>query len=189
MEFEDQVVEYVEGNDNKKITNPHVIQYAKYKGDKIFAYTRRICHIKVKEYKTDSEFDKYILDKDFVVPLEVFYNTRKSQRKKYLFWEDNSTEFTFRNYDDIAKKEVTKDNEFFKELLFTIGFKKEDLGKKNKRANYAFRHFGLQMWLINTDYDYDLVGEMSHEDTATLKKWYGKRTQDDFKSKIRGIGV
>jgi len=188
MEFLDQVVEYVEGEDGVKITKPEVIQYAKFKGDKVYSYTRRICHIEVKEHKTDSDFHKYILDYDFVEALEKFYNTRVSQRKKYLFWEDNKTEFTFENYDTIVKKEVGKDNNFFKIILSQIGFQKSDFGIYF-RANYGFRHFGLQMWLLATDYDYELVSEMSHEDTATLKKWYGKRTRKDFENKIRGIGV
>ena len=85
-------------------------------------------------------------------------------------------------------KEVTKDNLFFKPILFSIGFKHGDLGK-NDRANYAIRHFGFQLWLKLTDYNYELVAEMSHEDTATLKKWYGKRTRKDFENRIKGIGV
>lgn len=186
MQFLDQVVEYVEVADGKKITDPKVIQYAKYKGDKIFAYTRRICHFEVKEHKTDTDYHKYILDGEFVEPLEKFYTIRKSQRKKYLFWEDNSTVFTFENYDAIVKKEVTKDNGFLKQILFSVGFKHGDFGVSD-RINYAFRHFGLQMWLIDTDYNYDLVGEMSHEDTATLKKWYGKRTRSDFEKRIAGV--
>jgi hypothetical protein len=111
---------------------------------------------------------------------------RKSQRKKYLFWEYNNTKFTFENYDTIVKVEVGKDNKFFKKILTNIGFKKSDFGLYF-RANYGFRHFGLQMWLLATDYNYDLVGEMSHEDTATLKKWYGKRTKEDFQRKIKGV--
>lgn len=43
------------------------------------------------------------------------------------------------------------------------------------------------MWLIATDYNYNLVAEMSHEGTETLKKWYGKRTQKDFQRKIKGV--
>lgn len=188
VEFLDQVVEYVEGKDDKKLTDEKVVEYAKYRGDKIYSYVRRICHIKVKEHKTDSEFHKYILDKDFVEPLEKLYNIRKSQRKKYLFWNDNKTIFTFENYDTILTKEVGDDNKFFKIILSQIGFQKSDFGVYF-RANYGFRHFGLQMWLIYTDYNYDLVSEMSHEDTATLKKWYGKRTREDFENKIRGLGV
>ncbi|MEX0862911.1 hypothetical protein [Nitrosopumilus sp.] len=186
IQFLDQVVEYVEVGDGKKITDTKVIEYAKYKGDKIFAYPRRICHFEVIENKTDTDYHKYILDVEFVEPLEKLYNIRKSQRKKYLFWDDNSTVFTFENYDDIVKKEVTKDNHFLKQILFAVGFKHGDFGTHD-RINYAFRHFGLQMWLIDTDYNYDLVGEMSHEDTATLKKWYGKRTQKDFQRKIKGV--
>jgi len=185
MEFLDQVVEYVEGTDSQKITNQHVIEYAKAKGDKIYSYVRRICHIEVHENKTHGNFDKYILDPEFVEPLEKFYNVRVSQRKKYLFWEDNSTVFEFKTYDTIVKSQVSRDNKFFKKILGMIGFQKSDFGVYF-RANYGFRHFGLQMWLIDTDYNYELVSEMSHDDVATLKKWYGKRTQKNFQNKIRG---
>lgn len=188
MEFLDQVVEYVEGKDGKKITDSKVVEYAKFKGDTVFSYARRICHIDVHENKTDSDFDKYILDPDFVEPLEKFYNIRKSQRKKYLFQEDNDTKFTFETYDTIVRQEVGKDNKFFKKILVAIGFVKSDFGLYF-RANYGFRHFGLQMWLLATDYNYDLVAEMSHEDTTTLKKWYGKRTKEDFQRKIKGVMV
>ena len=185
MDFYDQVVEYVE-IDGKKITDEKVIEYAKFKDDKIYSYTRRVCYIEVFEHKTAKDFDKYILDSDFVEPLEKFYNTRISQRKKYLFWDDNNTKFTFATYNKIVENEVGKDNKFFKKILTTIGFKKSDFGKYF-RANYGFRHFGIQMWLIATDYDYDLVAEMSHEDTATLKKYYGKRTRESFQNKIKGV--
>ncbi len=186
VDFYDEVVEYVEGADGKKITDEKVIKYAKYKGDEIYSYVRRVCHIEVHENKTDADFDKYILDPDFVEPLEKFYNIRKSQRKKYLFWEDNKTHFTFENYREIVEKKVDTDNKFFRKILFQVGFKKGDFGKKD-RVNYAFRHFGIQMWLISTDYDYDLVAIMSHEDTATLKKWYGQRTKENFQRKIKGV--
>ena len=75
----------------------------------------------------------------------------------------------FKTYDSIVKSQVGRDNKFFKKILSLMGFKKSDFGVYF-RANYGFRHFGIQMWLIATDYNYDLVSEMSHEDTATLKK-------------------
>ena len=103
-----------------------------------------------------------------------------------MFWDDNSTKFVFETYDSIVSKEVTKDNDFFKNILLKIGFNASDFGICF-RANYGFRHFGIQMWLIYTDYDFDLVSEMSHEDTATLKKWYGKRTQENFQNKITSV--
>jgi len=186
MEFYDEEVKYVLGQDDSKITDPKVIEYAEFKGDKIHSFVRRVCHIDVHENKTDSDFDKYILDKDFVDALEKYYNIRKSQRKRYLFWDDNKTEFTFDNYIEIVYYKVRTDNIFYKKILGEIGFTKSDFGTYF-RANYGFRHFGLQMWLIATDYNYELVGEMSHEDTATLKKWYGKRTQKQFQKKISGV--
>ena len=63
--------------------------------------------------------------------------------------------------------QVKKDNLFFKEILLEIGFTSSDFGKFF-RANYAFRHFGIQMWLDLTDYDYEFVSEMSHDDVGTL---------------------
>lgn len=186
MEFFDQIVEYVQGEDGEKITDEKVIQYAKFRKDTIYSYTRRVCHIEVHENKNSKDYDKYILDPEFVEPLEKFYNIRKSQRKKYLFWNDNSTKFVFKTYDDIVKTAVGQDNKYYKKILSSIGFSKSDFGKYF-RANYGFRHFGIQMWLIATDYNYDLVAEMSHEDTATLKKWYGKRTKADFQRRIKGV--
>jgi len=185
IDFYDETVEYVKGENEKKITDVKVVEYAKHRKELIFSYVRRVCHIEVHENKTDSDFHKYILDPDFVRELEKLCKTRNSQRKKYLFWEDNKTEFTFENYDTIVKSSVSRDNKFFKKILGLIGFQKSDFGIYF-RANYGFRHFGLQMWLIDSDYNYDLVSEMSHEDTATLKKWYGKRTQKNFQNKIRG---
>lgn len=186
MQFYDEIVEFVKGDDEKKIADPKVVEYAKFRKDLIHTYTRRVCYIEVHENKTDSDFHKYILDPDFVRELEKIYNVRKSQRKKYLFWEDNDTEFVFETYDAIVRSSVARDNVFFKKILGMIGFEKEDFGIYF-RANYGFRHFGIQMWLIATDYNYELVSIMSHEDVATLKKWYGKRTQADFQNKIRGV--
>ena len=188
MDFYDEVVEYVEGKDGKKITDGKVIEYAKFKDEKIYSYSRRACHIEVYENKTDSHFNKFILDPDFVEPLEKFYNIRVSQRKKYLFWDNNNTKFEFKTYDNIVRNQVDKDNKFFKKILSQIGFKQSDFGSYF-RANYGFRHFGIQMWLIASDYDYDWVAEMSHEDTATLKKWYGKRIRENFQRKMRGMMV
>lgn len=187
MEFYDEKVEYVEVEE-KKITDANVVSYAKIRGDKINYFERRVCHLEVLENKTSTDYHKYILDPEFVEPLEKFYNIRKSQRKKYLFWEDNNTKFEFLTYDAIVHNAVDKDNTLYKRIFKAIGFQKSDFGK-SFRANYGFRHFGIQMWLIATDYNYDLVSEMSHEDTATLKKWYGKRTQKDFQRKIKGIMV
>ncbi len=186
MEFIDQLVEYVEGADGVRLTDEKVVSYAKFRGDKIYSYVRRICHIEVHENKTHDDFDKYILDPEFVEPLEQFYNTRVLQGKKYLFWEHNDTKFESKTYDKILTSSVSRDNKFFKKILSVIGFKKSDFGIYF-RANYGFRHFGIQMWLIATDYNYNLVAEMSHEGTETLKKWYGKRTQKDFQRKIKGI--
>jgi len=76
----------------------------------------------------------------------------------------------------------------FRKILTNIGFEKSDFGLYF-RANYGFRHFGLQMWLIATNYNYDLVSEMFHDDTATLKKWYGKQSKDHVEKMFRGVVV
>lgn len=188
MKFYDEVVEYVKDGDGKEITDSKVVEYAKFRKDLIFSYTRRVCYIQVHENKTDADFHKLIHDVDFVRELEKIYNVRMSQRKRYLFWENNDTEFTFDNYIDIVKSSVGRDNKFFKKILEMIGFQKEDFGLYF-RANYGFRHFGIQMWLLATDYNYELVSIMSHEDVATLKKWYGERTEENFMLKMKGVQV
>ena len=155
---------------------------------KIGSYHHRACSLKVFENKTQSSFQKYIYDEEFVLALEKYHKKRIFQKKKYLFWEDSKTEFTFENYDTIVKPEVTKDNKFFKRILLQVGFTKEDFGFYF-RANYGFRHFGLQMWLELTDYDYEFVSEMSHDDVATLKKWYGKRSSEQFEKRASEVVV
>ena len=188
IEFYDRKVEYVEGKDGQRFYNPETIQYAKSEGKKVNWYTHRACTLKAFENKNQTDYRKFIYDEEFVIPLEKYWNQRKSEKKKYLFWDENSTQFIFENYTDVVREKVDKDNKFFKKILAEIGFKKEDFGSYF-RANYGFRHFGLQMWLIATNYNYDLVSEMSHDDTATLKKWYGKPTKDHVEKMFSGVVV
>lgn len=167
VEFYDRKIEYVEVNGIKNYKTD-VIAFSKLllsvnpnlqESVKINSFIQRTCTMKVFENKTQDDFRKFIYDEDFVIPLEKYYNERKFQKKKYLFWENNDTDFTFENYDTIIKWKVQQDNSFYKKILAEIGFKREDFGSYF-RANYGFRHFGLQMWLIATDYNYDKVSEM-----------------------------
>ena len=196
LEFYDRKVEYVKLEGQRQY-DEHSINFAKtilsLKPElkdtiKIGSYSHRACTLQVFENKNQTDYRKFIYDEDFVIALEKYWKQRKSEKKKYLFWDDNSTEFTFENYDKIVLNQVGKDNIFFKKLLSELGFKKEDFGTYF-RANYGFRHFGLQMWLIATNYNYDLVSEMSHDDTATLKKWYGKQSKDHIEKMFRGVVV
>lgn len=144
----------------------------------IVTKTQRACRLNaVHEFKTDSDFNKFIYDEEIVIALEKYVKQRKFEKKKYLFWEKNDTEFVFESYDVIVRHRVHTDNNYFKKILSQVGFKREDFGEYF-RANYGFRHFGIQMWLEETDYDYDFVQTMSHEDGTTLKQWYGKQSAE-----------
>jgi len=107
-------------------------------------------------------------------------------KKKYLFWDDNSTEFTFENYTDIVKNKVNKQNKFLKEIMLQIGFKKEDFGK-NFRANYGMRHFSIQSWLELTNNKYDFVAKMFHKTADTTKTWYGEMIAESFEQELMEI--
>ena len=192
MKFYNRTVHYVELN-GKKYLKKEMIEFAQNllavfpqakNSINIGSYSHRACHIKVYENKQKKDFNKYIYDEDFVIPLEKYWNDRKSKNKKYLFWDDDNEEFDFYTYTDTVSNQVRSDNSFYKKLLSEIGFKREDFGTYF-RANYGFRHFGLQMWLIETDYNYELVAEMSHETTTILKKFYGKRTSENFEKSLK----
>lgn len=156
---------------------------------KVVTQTKRACRFEgVHEHKTDTDFNKFIFDEDFVKALEKYVQQRKFQKKRYLFWEDNATEFEFVNYDKIVKHKMDGDNEFFKKLFVQIGFKKEDFGTFFK-ANYGFRHFSIQLWLEETDYDYDFVQTMFHENMDTLKQWYGKPSAEYQENRAKGVIV
>lgn len=143
----------------------------------IITETHRACTLSVFENKTQADYTKFIFDEELVKELEKYTATRKFQKKKYLFWENNDTEFIFETYDAIVKYQVLRDNTLFKNILTRVGFKKEDFGEFF-RANYGYRHFAIQTWLRETDYDYDFVASMFHEDSTITKQWYGKQTAE-----------
>ena len=151
------------------------------------SYTHRACKIpKLHEHKQDEDFKKYIWDEEFVLALERYHKQRTFQKKKYLFWEDNKTEFTFGNYDTIVRSEVTRDNERLKEILLKIGFKKEDFGFYFS-ANYGMRHFSIQSWLNSMNYNYDVVGRMFHQSSETTKIWYGAMNDEHAEKEMNQV--
>ena len=185
--FYDRTVKFVIKKNGEKISNKDTIEYIEETNpEKIQTYTHRACRLNLFEHKTQTDYKKFIYDEDFVKALEKYVAQRQFQKKKYLFWADNKTIFTFENYDKLVSLQVKNDNDFFKKILKQIGFKKEDFGIMF-RANYAFRHFGIQMWLIATNFDYEKVSEMSHDDVSTLKKWYGKRSAEHFEKEISEV--
>jgi len=195
LEFFDRTIEYVEKQDGTIISQPERVE--DYKNflelnpnlaEKIQIKSRieRACRLELFEHKTQKAFPKRIYDHEAVLQLEKFVRIRKSQHKKYLFWENNDTEFTFETYDKIVVHQVTKDNVFFGNLYMQVGFTRQSFGK-SLRANYALRHFGLQHWLQLTDYDFGFVSTMSHDDLATLKRWYGEYAAEHLEKKMQAV--
>ncbi len=194
IKFFDRKQIYVELN-NEKIFNSKVIDFIKNISiimpdikDKIpiKELITRSCSIKFLEFKTDDWYTKQVLDADFVVDFEKFCKKRNFQKKKYLFWDDNSTIFERKTYKKVTWQAQNVDNKHFKKLFFKIGFKHGDFGKID-RANYAIRHFSFQNWLQLTEYDYAFVGSASHKDLATLKDWYGKMSETHIQEKLKEI--
>lgn len=194
-QFYDRKVEYLELQE-KKFTNPEVLEFFKLlalaipqiaEKIQIKSYTHRACTLEVYEHKQKKYYRKYIYDEELVNALEKYQKQRLFQKKKYLFWDDNETQFTFHNYDKITAELRQEHNEIFKNILSRVGFKKSDFGTRYFRANYGFRHFAIQIWLMATDYDYDLVAESFHETAETLKKWYGKPTSEHVEKKFSGV--
>lgn len=146
----------------------------------------RACSIKFLEFKTQDWFTKLVLDEEFAKALEKYVKQRKFEKKKYLFYDDNSTVFQRKTYKQIVQRRVSIDNSHLKRLLFKLGFESGDFGKMD-RANYALRHFSLQNWLQLTDYDFGFVAETSHKDIATLKDWYGKRAARHMEQKLNEV--
>lgn len=194
--FYDREIKYVLHSNNKIQKKQEVIEFAEQlllikpelsEHFKVITETKRACRLEaVHEFKTDSDFNKFIFDEEIVIALEKYVKQRKFEKKKYLFWNDNNTKFIFETYDDIVKHRVVEDNKYFKVVLSHVGFKREDFGFYF-RANYGFRHFGIQMWLEETDYDYDFVQTMSHEDGTTLKQWYGKQSAQYQEKRTREV--
>lgn len=173
--FYDRTVEYVE-YEGDKISEKKAVRAMKAAGYKSVIQTHRAASLKVHEFKTDKTYPKYIWDGDFVEELEKYVASRKAQGFKYLFWDNNKTIFTKDNYNKVVSYKRNQDNKKFKEIFIEAGMKRENFGKKFD-ANYAIRHFGVQEWLIATNYDYGKIILMGWEDINTLIKWYGQRPE------------
>lgn len=194
LEFYDRKVEYIEIQ-GKRFTNESILEFAKIlvmsnprlaETIKIQSYTHRACTFEVFENKQQKDYRKFIYDEEFVIALEKYHKQRKFEKKKYLFWNDNQTVFDKITYDAIVKNAVGDDNDFYKQILVQIGFVESDFGVRF-RANYGFRHFAIQVWLIATDYNYDKVAEMFHETAETLKKWYGRPIREHAEKMFSGV--
>lgn len=194
LEFYDRKVEYIEIH-GKRFTNESILEFAKIlvmsnpqlaETIKIQSYMHRACTFEVFENKQQKDYRKFIYDEEFVIALEKYHKQRKFEKKKYLFWNDNQTAFDKINYDDIVRNAVENDNDFFKEVLLQVGFTASDFGHYF-RANYGFRHFAIQVWLIATDYNYDKVAEMFHETSETLKTWYGRPIREHAEKMFSGV--
>jgi hypothetical protein len=195
LKFYDREVEFIQVGDEKVTDETElkrlktILEFCPQEIKERFPVIKRIeraCALEVHEYKTEDDFPKRIFDEEFVKRLEKFVNLRKSQHKRYLFWEDNKTEFDKNNYDKIAYYQVSKDNIRFKKLFEQIGFKHGDFGSSD-RVNYAIRHFGIQLWLQATNYNYAAVSKMSHTDLTTLMTYYGKMTEKFFDKLLKGV--
>jgi hypothetical protein len=148
----------------------------------ILKYTDRACHIRdVREFKTGTDYPKYIYDNELVKRLESYVTDRIKKGFKYLFWDDNSTVFTSENYNRIVQTVRTTDNWKLKRTFAGIGCKDSIFVTD---SNYAMRHVGSQHWLDITDYDYAFIAEMGWEDINTLRIWYGKRIRKSFERKV-----
>ena len=184
LTFFDRTTEYLI-IDGQKIRNADTIKTVKMlmPNVEIVKEVKRACTLQVLENKTATKYPKFIYDEEIVRDLEKFVNERKKAGMKYLFWDNNDTEFTPKNYDQIVNWQVSKDNKIFTKVLFEIGFQEGDFGKAN-RANYALRHFGVQWWLMQTDYDYGFIKTMGWKDITTLITWYGGMTEQHINKKL-----
>lgn len=192
--FYDRTVEYLEVQ-GQRFTDQKVLEFFRMlalvfpqlaEKIQIQKYTHRACTMEVYEHKQKNYYRKFIYDEELVQELEKYVKQRTFQKKKYLFWDDNTTQFTFKNYDKIVERNVIKSNEYFKKVLMHVGFERKDFGEMF-RANYGFRHFAIQQWLIATNWNYDSVAEMFHESAETLKTWYGKPTAEHVEKRFSGV--
>ena len=185
LRFYDRTVSYIELKNGKRITDPDLVQELSEKY-KIYTSTKRACSLEIFEHKTQISYTKYIFDQEIVHALEKLCEKRKRTGYKYLFWDNNETVFTFENYDKVVQTTRETDNKIFKEIFLKCGFSRSDFGT-NFRANYALRHFGVQWWLQESDYNYGLIADMGWEDITTLKLWYGQMIAVHFEKKIGGV--
>jgi len=199
LEFYDRKIEYVHFKGSKKIIS-HTIDGEKIIPDKIFYemvqdadsekydvvnITERACFVRdFVEFKTDSKYPKYIYDQEIVIELEKYAKERLSRGFKYLFWDNNETEFTLDNYDSLVRIKRTEDNQLMKDLYTFLESKDEYCFS---HSNYSMRHIGIQHWLQLSDYNYGFIAEMGWEDIDTLITWYGKRTKSAFDKKMASV--
>lgn len=178
IQFYDREVKYVQLRNGHKITRQEDVDNLNEDNPEkypinIFKHRAAMVH-KTTEFKTEQIYPKYVWHESFVNDFEKYVNSRIHQGYKYLFWNDNKTEFDKNNYDKIVKRPRSLDNKYFANLFFRNGFKTGDFGKQDD-ANYALRHFGVQEWLMITNYDYGKIKGLGWEDINTLIKWYGQR--------------
>ena len=183
--FFDRTIEFIELPNGKLITNPEQIEGLRNKFE-VQTKIQRAIDLEIFEFKTEVLYPKNIFDERVVKRLESYVTSRKHQGFKYLFWDDNKTVFTKQNYRKITQWTLRKQSKFYTKIFFAVGFKQGDFGVAN-RASYAKRHFGVQWWLQNTDYDYGLIADMGWDDITTLKNWYGGMTSEHRLKKIAGV--
>lgn len=185
LEFFDREVRYVEINE-QRVTDSKFIELLKVVKPEleIKTYKHRAMHLRQHEFKTDDDFPKFMLDGDMSVLLEAYVKQRMNQGFKYLFWDNNETEFTFENYDSIVQYTVHKHDKIYKEVFARIGLNYE---YSKKRSNYAMRHFSIQQWMNLTDYDIAFVGHMFHKNIDTLLTWYAGITKTRAMKKLGEI--
>ena len=165
-----------------KVANPEIA-----KAIPIQEETTRAASIIVHEYKNQTDYKRFILDPDFVIPFEKYLKRRTVLNKKYAFWDNNDTVFTFNNYDGIVKSKVNSDLKIMVQGLEHLGFTKEDTGGNYFRGNYAMRHIGIQRWLVMTGYNYELIAEMSHSNINILKDWYGRKDTATVEKELQQV--
>ena len=202
LQFYNRRMEYVKTNDksHKSILIAHYLEDGKrivLNSDLDFLvsqnstkFTKKIineraCRIdNLLEFKTQKFYPKYIYDDEIVQLLEKYTKNRIDKDLRYLFWDNNDTEFAFETYDKLVLCRRIDDNNMLKQMFYKIGCK----GKLfEHNANYAMRHVGVQHWLEMTNYDFDLISEMGWEDINTLRQWYGRRSRTSFEVKLAQI--
>lgn len=184
LKFYTRIVEYIEIN-GKKITNAKTIEILK-KDYEVKEYEHRACSLELYEPKQDQTYPKHIFDEEMVNRIEAYTKKRINDGFKFLFWDNNDTVWQKRTYRKIVNARVVEDGKRFLRLLKIAKFPLDEVEGMIK-ANYFIRHFGVQKWLRETDYNLDFIAEMGWESTETLKTWYGKRTLDALQQKVSEI--
>ncbi len=183
LAFYYRTIQYVQVN-GEMISNKNVVLALQDKY-KVTQYTHRAAAVnQFLEYKTDDSFQKFIFDEEVARDLEEYVNQRRKDGYKYLFWDDNSTVFEFENYDAVVKNEVVKDLRVFQDAFRRVGLKPDS---PKFDANYWIRHFGVQKWLQQTNYNYGLIAKMGWREINTLIDFYGQRTPEFFAKEVGDI--